>query len=80
MTMHAWRRELLTERIRDFNDVPFTIKGNTYRNYGAPNAAIGDMIRDAIYYLEIGELDRCEHACACAERAQIVGIRKLTHG
>jgi hypothetical protein len=77
MTMHQWRCELLTERIRD---VPFTIKGNDYCNYGAPNAMVEDMIRDAIYYLEAGELDRCEHTCERAERAQIDGIRERCHG
>ena len=78
--MHQWRCELLTQRIRDLNSVPFTIKGNDYRNYGAPNAMVGDMIREAIHHLEAGELNLCEHVCVLAECAQIDGIRKLTHG
>ena len=80
MTMHQWRCELLTQRICDLNSVAFTIKGNDYRNYGAPNAMVGDMIREAIHHLETGELDLCEHVCVLAECAQIIGIRERCHG
>jgi hypothetical protein len=78
--LHEWRRELLTQRIRDLNSVSFIIKGNSYRKYGAPKAMVGDMIREAIHHLEAGELDLCEHACVLAERAQIDGIRERCHG
>ena len=46
MTPHEWRRELLTERIRELNSVKFTIKGNAYCNYGVLNAAVQDMINE----------------------------------
>jgi hypothetical protein len=53
--------------------VPFTIKGN---DYGAPNAVVEDMIKEAIHHLETSELDRCERVCEFAE----VGIRERCHG
>jgi len=60
--------------------MPFTINGNNYRNYGAPNAEVEDLIKDAIRHVEADELDLCERACLRAERAQISAIRTLCHG
>jgi hypothetical protein len=65
MNLHEWKREILTERIRDLNSVPFTIKGNDYLNYGAPNAEVEDMIKDAIHCIEADELEMRAVLRAC---------------
>jgi hypothetical protein len=80
MTMHEWGRELLTERIRDLNGTKFTIAGNAYPNYGAPNVAVADMIKRAIRHVEADELNEAERWCERAELAQIAGIRECRHG
>jgi hypothetical protein len=80
MRAHEWKRELLTQRIRDLNGVPFTLKGNSYCNYGAPNDDVEDMIKDAIRHIEADELEQCERCCEDAELAQIEGIKELCGG
>jgi hypothetical protein len=78
MTAHEkWRRELLIERIRDLNSARFTLPGNDYCNYGAPNEVTNELIKDAIYFIEADELDLRERACWHAERAQIDAIKRL---
>ena len=80
MTMHEWTRELLLQRIRELNDVKFTLRGNNYCNYGAPTAEVEVLIKDAIHYFEADELDVCTHYCEQAELAQVAAIKELCHG
>lgn len=80
MTAHEWRRELLTERIRDLNSVTFRLPGNDYCNYGAPDEVTDELIKDGIRFIEADELDLCERACWHAERVQIDAIKRLRHG
>jgi hypothetical protein len=45
MTEQRWRIELLTERIRDINDVKYHRPDLGYATYGPPNAEIGAMLK-----------------------------------
>jgi hypothetical protein len=77
MSAHAWKRELLLHRIRDFNSVGFVADGVRY--YGAPDARSGVLLKRAIYYHEGDQLTLCERCIALAERAQILGINRHDH-
>jgi hypothetical protein len=80
VTAHEWTRELLLQRICELNGVKFTLSGNDYCNYGAPNTEAEALIKDAIRCFEADELDLCTHCCERAELAQVVAIRELCHG
>jgi hypothetical protein len=80
VTAHEWTLELLLPRICDLNDVKFTLSGNDYCNYSAPNTEVEALIKNAIHYLEADELDLCTHCCERAELAQVMAIRELCHG
>jgi hypothetical protein len=63
---HKWKRELLVQRVRDLNDVPFVVDGVTHYGGGAD-----DLIAEAIRAVEADDLVVAERCCEEAERKSL---------
>jgi hypothetical protein len=61
-----WKRELLVQRIRELNDVPFYVNGVCC--YGG---GVDEVIAEAIRAVEADDLTMAEHFCEEAERKSL---------
>jgi hypothetical protein len=78
MTYHGWKADILYWRICDLRTVELPVaEGCGCRSYGAPDRMTADLIERAIRHHQDDNLDECERACVLAERAQILGIRRM---
>jgi hypothetical protein len=68
------KEELITQRIRDINGVPYATPFG-YNVYGPTSDATNALLHDAIRCLEAGELEVAERLCALVEIEMIAERR-----
>jgi hypothetical protein len=68
VTEHQWKVQLLAERICEINGARWRD-----RTYGPPTREIGDLMKDAIRFVEADELNRCE---CLLDRVEVAIVRR----